>query len=88
MKIKNGYVLRDVAGRAVVIAVGEASKTFHGMINLNETGKRIWQGISRGCDVSEIARELAKDYEISFEKALHDTQGMVEKMRQAGFLEE
>ena len=29
MKIKNGFVLRDVGGQAVVIAVGEASKTFH-----------------------------------------------------------
>ena len=38
MKIKNGFVLRDVGGQAVVIAVGEASKTFHGMINLNATG--------------------------------------------------
>ena len=50
MKIKEGYVLREVAGQAVVIAVGEASKTFHGMINLNETGRRLpenWQRTMR-----------------------------------------
>ena len=41
MKIKNGFVLRDVGGQAVVIAVGEASKTFHGMINLNATEKMV-----------------------------------------------
>lgn len=46
MKIKNGFVLRDVGGQAVVIAVGEASKTFHGMINLNVTGKEIWQELN------------------------------------------
>lgn len=38
MKIKEGFVLREIAGKAVVIAVGEASKTFHGMINLNSEG--------------------------------------------------
>ena len=33
MKINEGFVLREVAGQAVVIAVGEASEKFHGMIN-------------------------------------------------------
>ena len=88
MKIKEGYVLRDVAGQAVVIAVGEASKTFHGMINLNATGKQIWQGVSRGLSAEEIAGELAKEYEVEPEKALHDTKAMIEKMRSAGVLEE
>lgn len=88
MKIKEGYVLRDVAGQAVVIAVGEASKTFHGMINLNATGKQIWQGVSRGLSAEEIAGELAKEYEVEPEKALHDTNAMIEKMRAAGVLEE
>ena len=88
MKIKEGYVLREVAGQAVVIAVGEASKTFHGMINLNETGKQIWQGVSRGLSVEEIAGELAKDYEVNPETARYDTNVMIEKMRAAGVLEE
>ena len=38
MKIKDGFVLRDIAGDTVVIATGEISKTFHGMIRLNSTG--------------------------------------------------
>ena len=41
MKIKNGFVLRDVGGQAVVIAVGEARKTFHGMIILNASGNEM-----------------------------------------------
>ena len=38
MKIKKGFVLRKVGGESVVVPVGEMSKQFHGMINLNETG--------------------------------------------------
>lgn len=34
MKIKNGFVLRDVGGQAVVIAVGEQARHFTGMITL------------------------------------------------------
>ena len=37
MKIKKGFVLRVVGGENVVVPVGEMSKKFHGMINLNET---------------------------------------------------
>lgn len=87
MKIKEGYVLREVAGQAVVIAVGEASKKFHGMINLNESGKRIWEGVEEGKEKEEIAKTLTKEYEVEYEKALHDTEKMIEKMKDVGVIE-
>ena len=58
MKIKDGFVLREIAGQTVVIATGEASKTFHGMVKLNGTGRDIWQGLANGLSAEEIAREL------------------------------
>lgn len=88
MKIKNEFVLREVAGSAVVIAVGEASRTFHGMINLNNTGKDIWRGIQNGKSVEEIARQLTEDYEVGYEKAEKDVKELIGKMREAGIVEE
>ena len=43
MKIRDGFVVRDVGGKTYVVAVGELSKSFSCMITLNETGKLIWQ---------------------------------------------
>lgn len=86
MRIKDGFVLREVAGQVMVVATGEASKDFHGMIKLNSTGKRIWQGISDGLSADEIARSLAAEYNVSEEKALADVNTMTERMSQAGFL--
>lgn len=37
MKIKDGFVLREVAGQTVVIGVGALSEQFHRMIRLNDT---------------------------------------------------
>lgn len=88
MKIKDGFVLREVAGKGVVIAIGEASKNFHGMINLNCTGKDIWQGISEGKTVEEIAEKLTEEYEVELSKAIEDTEKLIGKMRDAGILEE
>lgn len=87
MKIKEGFVMREVAGQAVVIAVGEASKTFHGMINLNGTGKLIWEGVEQGKTEEEIAHRILEDYEVDYEKALHDVKVMIGKMEEAGVLE-
>ena len=36
MKIKEGYILRNVAGSFVVVPVGNATLEYNGMMNLNE----------------------------------------------------
>ena len=87
MKIKEGFVLREIAGKAVVIAVGEASKTFHGMINLNSAGKDIWQGVADGLNEDEIAKRLTEIYEVDLETAKEDTHRLVQKMYEAGVIE-
>lgn len=50
IKIKEGFLLRKVAGDHVVVPVGEAGKVFHGMIRLNEI-RRIFVGtVPKGND--------------------------------------
>lgn len=87
MKIKEGFVLREVAGQTIVIAVGEASKSFHGMINLNNTGKEIWEGVQKGMSEDLIAKKLTEKYEVSFSKAQEDVDRLIRKMYEAGVME-
>ena len=58
MKIKNGFILRDVGNKTFVVAVGELSKTFNGMITLNETGKYIWQLLDNEITEEEIVAKI------------------------------
>ncbi len=88
MKIKQGFVLRRVLDEAIVVASGEASKTFHGMIKLNDSAADIWQWISEGKGEAEIAKLLSEKYEIPLEKATSDTQAMIKSMTENGFLSE
>ncbi len=37
MKIKDGFILRNVAGNNVVVPIGQATIDFNGMISLNDT---------------------------------------------------
>mgnify|MGYP001026822312 FL=1 len=87
MKIKQGFVMRDVAGQAVAIATGEASKSFHGMVKLNDTGAVIWNGIEKGLDEAEIAEQLAASYDVEVSQALKDVESFIARMRDAGLVE-
>lgn len=87
MKIKQGFVMRDVAGQAVAIATGEASKSFHGMVKLNDTGAVIWNGIEKGLDEAEIAEQLTASYDVEVGQALKDVESFIARMRDAGLVE-
>lgn len=86
MKLKDGFVLREVAGQTVVVATGAASKDFRGMIRLNETGRIIWQGVANGQTADQIADDLIKTFSVDREQALKDVTAMIEQMEKAGFL--
>ena len=86
MKIQEGFVMREVAGQYVVIAIGEASKTFHGMIKLNSTGKDIWEGLQRGLDAQGIAAFLKDKYQVDEQQVEVDVQEFLQQMKEVGIL--
>lgn len=86
MKIRDGFVLREVAGQAVVIATGEASRHFRGMIRLNATGKTVWQCLADGLTEEQIVTQLTAAYAVPPEQARSDVRELLGKMRDAGFL--
>lgn len=86
MRVKEGFVLREVGGQTVVIATGEASENFHGMVKLNTVGKEIWERLSKGLSEEEIASQLCELYGIDLETAKSDTRDFVNQMEENGFL--
>ena len=87
MKIKSGFVLRELAGQSIVIALGEASKTFNGMIKLNDTGKVIWNMLSEGNEASAIVDKFVAEYDVDRETAERDVNTFIEALRGADILE-
>lgn len=87
MKIKKGFMLREVAGNYVVVAVGEASKNFNGVINLNESGAFLWKKLADGIEQDELIKELLNEYEVSEEIANNDVKAFIKKLKEADILE-
>ena len=87
MKIKKGFVVRVVGGEHVVVPVGEMSKSFHGMINLNETGAFLWRFFSDEHSVDEGVEALLGEYEVSEDLARADVTRFAEILMKNGFCE-
>ena len=87
MKIKKGFVLRVVGGEHVVVPVGEMSKNFHGMINLNETGAFLWRFFSEEHSVDEGVEALLGEYDVEEELARTDVGRFVDVLLKNGVAE-
>lgn len=86
MKIKKGFILRNVGGQNVVVAIGAASRSFSGIIRLNETGKFLWEQLSDEKNEGELCAALLSEYELSEEKAQEDVSAFVQKLKEAQLL--
>ena len=88
MKIKNGFILRDVGGKTFVVAVGELSKTFNGMITLNQTGKFIWEQLQKDVTEDEIVNKILSTYEGAEREVVEkDVSNFIANLAKDGILE-
>lgn len=82
MQINQDFTIQKVGGSYVAVAVGETSKSFHGMIRLNETGAFLWKKMAeRDVTEEELVDALLEEYEIDRETATEDVHKMVEALR-------
>ena len=87
MKIKKGYVIRKVMGNNVVIATGEASRNFRGMIKLNDTAAEIWEYIDKGMSEEDICAYMLEKYDVSPELLKADVKNTLKTLEKQGLIE-
>ena len=87
MKIKQGYILREVAGNFIVVAVGEAVKNFNGIINLNETGAFLWKQLQEGATEEQIKKAMLEEYDVAEDVAQKDIKAFIDKLNEKGLLD-
>ena len=78
MKIKEGFLLREVAGNTVVVPIGDEAVEFNGVITINETGKFIWELMQDGIEKEDLLAKYIKEYNISEEEAKEDIKTFIQ----------
>ncbi|MBR5749526.1 MAG: PqqD family protein [Prevotella sp.] len=89
MKLKKGFVLREVCGENVIIGEGLETVNFNKLVNLNETAALLWKKATELGDftVEALADALMETYEVSREQALSDVEALTAQWKEVGLVE-
>ena len=85
MKIKDGFLLRQVAGQNVVMPMG-SDLDLNMMITLNETGAFLWKQLETDSDEAALVAALLAEYDVDAETAASCVAAFVKKLSDNGFL--
>lgn len=86
MKLKEGFLLREVAGRIVVVPEGDVLN-LNLMISLNSTGRFLWERLDKGASAQSLKEALMEQYDVDEQRASADVQAFIEMLNRHGFLE-
>ena len=85
MKLKDGFLLRQVAGQTVVLPCGDVLD-LNMMITLNETGAFLWERLQEETDEAALVAALLGEYDVDEDTAKASVAGFVAKLNEHGFL--
>lgn len=85
MKLKEGFVLRQIAGETVVIPSGN-ELNLNMMITLNGTGAFLWERLEKGAEIDELVAALLGEYDVDEATARECVVNFVGKLRENEFL--
>lgn len=89
MKIKKGFVLRDVCGEQVIMGEGIGALDFGRLLCLNETAAWLWKQAELQGDfsVESLAEALCGEYDVSEDQARIDVAAIVAEWQKVNVLE-
>lgn len=89
IKIKEGFVLREVGPIHMAVPFGALTKEISGMVALSETGYFLWQQIEKGVDTEPaLVKALLAEYDVDEETAKGDVAYFINGLREQKVLAE
>ena len=85
MKLKEGFLLRNIAGQTVVLPAG-ADLDLNMMITLNETGAFLWERLQQETDETALVAALLAEYDVDEARASAAVSAFVKKLEANNFL--
>lgn len=86
MKIKDGFVLRNICGEYVVVAIGKQTLDFKGLIKLNETGAFLWEQLQNECTAEDLKAAMLAEYDVDAATAQADIEAFIASLTKADLL--
>lgn len=89
MKLKYKFIVQNVSGKPVAVAVGQDNGKFNGMIKLNDSGEQVFKLLSsEDLTEEELLSRLAARYNTTVEAIKPAALAFIDQLRQGGVLSE
>ena len=85
MKLKEGFLLREIAGQTVVLPTS-GDLDLNMMITLNDTGAFLWDHLQNETTEEALVSALLGEYDVDETTAAAAVSAFVEKLRKNCFL--
>lgn len=86
LKIKDGFMLREVAGQWVVVPLGERVVEFNGIMTLSESGALLWKALESDVLEEELTQAIIKEYDIDQQTAETDVREFISELKKKGLI--
>ena len=88
MKIKEGFLVKKIAGDYLVVPTGDNIVDFAVAVSLNETGAFLWEQLKEEKNLEQLADLLSVEYGIEKSVALEDASDYIDLLKSHDFIEE
>ena len=85
MKLREGFLLREVAGQYLVVSTA-SDLNVNKMITLNETGAFLWKLLEEEVNEAVLTAALLTEYDVDETTAQSAVAGFVSKLQENSFL--
>ena len=88
MKIREGFILRQVLDIYAVIGVGSEAYMPNRIMSVNETGAFLWHMLENGAEKQELIDALLREYETDPQTAERDVEAFLNELLDKKLVEE
>ena len=86
MKLKEGFVIKNICSDTVAIYAGGDTVDLSSTVVLNPSAEFLFSALVRDCTEDDLTELLVSHYDISKEKAKEDVRAFLAELEDKGFL--
>ena len=88
MKIKDNYVIQNIADEYIVVPIGEAADRTRGVIKISVTGAFLWDILTVGNpSIDDLVLQLCREFGIDESTARDDISDYIQQLENLGCIE-
>ncbi len=88
MKIRSGFILRQVMDIYVVMGIGSEAYVPNQIMSVNEVGAFLWNILEKGAEKRELVDSLTKEYDVDEQTAAADVEKFLAQLREKALITE